>query len=192
MDVDSDTTSFLGSYSWLQFFIFPISKTLVFCFLWILDFSCSKVNQKNLTTIIFSAMTSLVSTSCSHICPDSFFIIVNTFTMTFWSYCLSLWILLLQCVTCNFITSVNDQHCWQLSPLSVLHVLLLFRTIIYAQSMLNCSIKPLAPQNLLLLEWSWGNWWVATKEILRRVLKDLFYSCYSSLVILANCWILPQ
>lgn len=152
MDVNCDSTSFLESHYLLQFFIFPISKTLLFCFLWIFYFSSSKVNQKNLTTVIFTSMASLVSTSCSHICPDSFCITVNIFTMTFWSYCLSLWILLLlQCVTCNFITPVNDQRCWQLSPLSVLHVLLFFHTIIYAQNMLNCSIKPLASQNLLLL-----------------------------------------
>lgn len=90
MDVNCDSKSFLKSHSWLQFFILPISKTLIFCFLFILDYSSSKVNQKNLTTVIFSAMATSVSTSCPRICPDSFFITVNIFTMIFWSYRLCL------------------------------------------------------------------------------------------------------
>lgn len=192
MNISCDSTSFLESHSWLQFFIFPIWNSLLFCFLWIIDFSSSKINQKNLTTEIFSSMASLVSTFCSHICPDSFFITVNIVTVPFWLCCLSLWILLLlQWVTCNFIIPVKNEQYWQLSLLSVLHVLLLFHTIIYAQNILNCSIKPLALQNLLLLAGSQGNWWVVTKETIRRHLRDLFYSCYSSLLSLASCWILP-
>lgn len=104
MDANRNLISFLESHSWFQFFIFHISKTL-FCFLWSFVFSSSKINQRNLTTVIFSSVASLVSKSSSHTCPDGFFIAVNMFSITFWAFCLSLWILLLPpYVIYNFIT----------------------------------------------------------------------------------------
>lgn len=162
MDANWDSISFLESHSWLQFFIFHITKTLLFCFLWIFDFSSSKIHWRIPKTVIFSSMASLVSTSCSHICPDASFITVNLFSITFWAFCLSLWILLLlPHVLYNFITllvispdgsSAPSQYC-----------------MCFYSSIASFTHRAhWMAQNFLLLAGSQGNWWLAAKEVLRR------------------------